>query len=186
MSGVLASRLRGWRTAGLELGCSLLLGATLAAPCASDTRHTSTFIVIVTKQVIQHISLALTLQIDKMSEVKIIPQSKFCFGSLNAQLIAYWINAANVVCNPELVLEKSIGAHPSGESKNYLQLCWKQINPGRILEGYLDIDNDRFGILVSRIWFGLVESVCNPLFKIGVCIRTCERRLPCKLNLIRQ
>lgn len=79
MSGVLASRLRGWRTAGLELGCSLLLGATLAAPCASDTRHTSTFIVIVTKQVIQHISLALTLQIDKMSEVKIIPQSEFCF-----------------------------------------------------------------------------------------------------------
>lgn len=79
MSGVLASRLRGWRTAGLELGCSLLLGATLAAPCASDTRHTSTFIVIVTKQVIQHISLALTLQIDKMSEVKIIPQSKILF-----------------------------------------------------------------------------------------------------------
>lgn len=48
--------------------------------------------------------------------------------------------------NPELTLEKSIGAHPSGESKNFLQLCWKQINPGRILEGYLDIDNDRLGI----------------------------------------
>lgn len=90
-----------------------------------------------------------------------------------------------MVCNPELAFKKSIGAHPSGESKNYLRLCWKQINPGRILEGYLDIDNDRLGIRVSRIGFGLVESVCNPLFEIGVCIRTCERRLPCKLNLIR-